>query len=163
MVFRSFLLEWRRGDTDNLSELRNIMKKGTLLLTSTGLSSESILNKFAEVIGGDKPRVAIVTTAAEGKENNKYSVLAKKQFTDMGFDVVDFVDLETQPTKDLSSYRVIYVCGGNTFKLLKFAKEANFKNAVQNLLNCDGVYVGVSAGSLIVGPSIQIAGEVEPD
>ncbi len=134
------------------------------MLTSTGLSSEPILNKFIEIIGSDeKLPVVIVTTAAEGKENNKYSILAKKQFNDLGFGIVDFVDLETQPEKDFSQYGVIYVCGGNTFKLLKFAKAANFKLTVQNLLNRDGVYIGVSAGSLIVGPSIQIAGEVEPD
>ena len=41
---------------------------GTLLLTSTGLSSPNVLNKFLEIIDGTKNKqVAIVTTAAEGK------------------------------------------------------------------------------------------------
>lgn len=107
--------------------------------------------------------VAIVTTAAEGKSENKYSQLAKKQFEELGFVVVDFVDLETEPQKDFSSYGVIYVCGGNTFKLLKFSREVNFKTTIENLLARDGVYIGVSAGSIIVGPSITIAGEIGPD
>ena len=81
----------------------------------------------------------------------------------MGFTKIDFVDLEIESDKDFSPYGVIYVCGGNTFKLLKFARQANFKFSIENLLKRNGVYVGVSAGSIIVGPSINIANEVEPD
>ncbi|HAT68567.1 MAG: hypothetical protein A2481_02490 [Candidatus Yonathbacteria bacterium RIFOXYC2_FULL_47_9] len=140
------------------------MKSGTLLLTSIGLSSPNVLSRFLEIVGDTKNKqVAIITTAAEGKEVNKYSQLAHKQFVDLGFSGVDFVDLEADPTKDLSPYGVIYVCGGNTFKLLKFALTANFKNSVESLLKMGGVYIGVSAGSIIVGPSVKIADEVQPD
>ncbi len=140
------------------------MNTGKLFLTSTGLSSENIAQELKSVVVNlESQSVAIITTAAEGKEENKYSQLAKKQFEGMGFIDVDFVDLETQPEKDLSPYGIIYVCGGNTFKLLKFAREANFKSSVESLLKRNGVYIGVSAGSIIVGPSIEIAGEVAAD
>lgn len=140
------------------------MNTGKLLLTSTGLSSENIAQEFKNTIANPKDlAVAIITTAAEGKENNKYSQLAMKQFSEMGFQHIDFIDFETRPNKDLDSYNVFYVCGGNTFKLLKFAREANFKLSIENLLKRNGVYIGVSAGSIIVGPSIDIANEVEPD
>jgi dipeptidase E len=140
------------------------MNTGKLILTSTGLSSENIAKKFMSFFTDQtRESVAIVTTAAEGKEQNKYSQLAKKQFEEMGFTKIDFIDLETDPSKDFSSYGVIYVCGGNTFKLLKFAREANFQSSVDDLLKRNGVYVGVSAGSIIVGPSISIANEVESD
>lgn len=140
------------------------MEKGKLLLTSTGLSSENIAKRFQNFFTdpGSKA-VAIVTTAAEGKEQNKYSQLAKKQFEEMGFTKIDFIDFETEPARNFSTYEVIYVCGGNSFKLLKFAREANFQSSIDNLLKRNGVYVGVSAGSIIVGPSIDIANEVEPD
>lgn len=140
------------------------MPQGKLLLTSTGLTPENISLGFKGLVSDPKNTLmAIVTTAAEGKSENKYSQLAKKQFEELGFVTIDFVDLETEPQKDLSSYGVIYVCGGNTFKLLKFAREANFKTTIENLLERDGIYFGVSAGSIIVGPSITIAGEIEPD
>ena len=140
------------------------MNKGFIFLTSTGLTSRNVSLKFKSLVSNpENTPVAIVTTAAEGKSENKYSQLAKKQFEDLGFVVVDFVDLETDPQKDFSSYGVIYVCGGNTFKLLKFAKDANFKSSVENLLERGGVYIGVSAGSIIIGPSIAIAGEVAAD
>lgn len=140
------------------------MNKGFLLLTSTGLTSPNIYEKFRGLVSDpQKQSVAIITTAAEGKENNKYSQLAKKQFESLGFVSVDFIDLEMQPEKDLSPYEIIYVCGGNTFKLLKFAREANFKLSTEKLLERNGIYIGVSAGSIIVGPSIEITGEVAAD
>ncbi len=140
------------------------MDNGFLFLTSTGLSSQAVVEKLKLISVNRKNKpVAIITTAAEGKEENKYSQLAKKQFKSIGFVNVDFIDLETQPEKDLSSYGIIYVCGGNTFKLLKFARETNFKLSIENLLKRNGIYIGVSAGSIIIGPSIEIAGEIVAD
>lgn len=140
------------------------MNRGFIFLTSTGLTSENVSLKFRSLVPNPKDiSVAIVTTAAEGKSENKYSQLAKKQFEELGFVTVNFVDLETDPQKDFSLYGVIYVCGGNTFKLLKFAREADFKSSIENLLERGGIYIGVSAGSIIVGPSIAVAGEVAAD
>lgn len=140
------------------------MSKGFIFLTSTGLSSELVTKKFKSLFSDYKNHaVAIITTAAEEKENNKYAQLAKKQFSEMGFLRIDFIDLETEPDKDFAEYDIIYVCGGNTFKLLKFAREANFKASIESLLKRNGIYIGVSAGSIIVGPSIEIAEEVSPD
>lgn len=138
--------------------------QGTIILTSTGLSAEPVrraLERFFNLL--PHKSVAIITTAAEGKENNKYSKLAESQFRELGFDAVDFIDIESNPQTDFSKYNVIYVCGGNTFKLLKVAREANFKDAIIKLLERDGIYIGVSAGAIILTPTIQIAASVDPE
>jgi dipeptidase E len=140
------------------------MAPGILLLTSASFSSPVIAEKFKSIVQGyTNQSIAIITTAAEHKEHNEYSQLARTMMLDMGFSHIDFVDLETEPTKDLSIYSVLYVCGGNTFKLLKYAQAADFKTSVEHLLARGGLYFGVSAGSIIVGPHINIAAEVEPD
>jgi len=54
------------------------MKQGVIILTSTGLSAEpvrSAAESFFNLLNSKS--VAIVTTAAEGKENHRYSRLAK--------------------------------------------------------------------------------------
>ncbi|MHB1316480.1 MAG: Type 1 glutamine amidotransferase-like domain-containing protein [Minisyncoccota bacterium] len=137
---------------------------GTILLTSTGLYSPNVYNIFQEIreTKGFK-KVVIITTASSEKEGNKYIQSAASELRSAGIETVDFYDFENDESKDLSPYDVIYVGGGNTFKLLKFAKEMEFDKAIDSLLKRGGVYVGVSAGSLIVGPSIQIANEVHPD
>jgi len=139
-------------------------KKGTIILTSTGLSAEPVRRvavKYFDTLPFKS--VAIVTTAAEGKERNQYSKLAEAQFRELDFNIVDFIDIETNLQADFSQYNVIYVCGGNTFKLMKFARQTTFDEDIKFLLEKGGVYIGVSAGSLIIGPSIKIANEVHPD
>ena len=140
------------------------MNQGKILLTSTGLTPDNIYLKFKTLVSDPgNIAVVIITTAADGKSENKYSQLAKKQFQELGFVKIDFVDFETDPQKNLSPYGIIYVCGGNTFKLLTFAKEAGFKSSIENLLKRDGIYIGVSAGSIILGPSIAVVEEVIPE
>ncbi len=140
------------------------MNQGIIILTSTGLSAEPV-RRASEKFFDSLPykSVAIVTTAAEGKENNKYSKLAESQFKELDFDTIDFIDIENDPRADFSKYSVIYVCGGNTFKLLKYAREANFKDAIIKLLERGGVYIGVSAGAIILAPTIQAAASIDPD
>lgn len=140
------------------------IKKGIIILTSTGLSAElvrRIVIKYFDTL--PLKSVAIVTTAAEGKKDNKYSKLAEAQFKELGFSMIDFVDIEINPQADFSKYNVLYVCGGNTFKLLKYAREANFKDTIEKLLDRGGVYIGVSAGAIILAPTIQIAASVDPE
>lgn len=107
-------------------------------------------------------KVALVTTASEDKDRNQYAQLGKSQLTEMGFEV-DFVDLQTDPRFDFSAYDVIYVNGGNTFTLLKYAKDAHFEQTVRALLGRGGIYLGVSAGAIIACPDMTVAVEVEPD
>ena len=139
-------------------------KKGTIILTSTGLSADAV-RQAAEKYFSILPHksVAIVTTAAKDKENSKYSKLTESQFKDADFSVIDFVDIENNPQVNFSKYSVIYVCGGNTFKLLKCVRETNFKDAIEKLLERGGVYIGVSAGSIILAPTIKAAVTIDPD
>lgn len=137
---------------------------GNLVLTAQGFYSETVKNKFSELLGDKANKtVAFIVTAAKDKENNKFNIRDRDTLLEMGFKSVDFIDLETNPTTDLSTYDVIYVCGGNTFKLLKYAKEANLKDSIIALLSRGGTYLGISSGSLILGPSIILAAEVTPD
>lgn len=137
---------------------------GTILLTSTGLSSKKVYDVFENEVKTKKYlRVVIITTASLRKEKDQYSQLAFSQLKLAGVEIVDFYDFENDGYRDLSSYDIFYVCGGNTFKLMKFSCEMNFKKNIDSLLERGGMYIGVSAGSLIIGPSIKIASEVHPD
>jgi dipeptidase E len=141
-----------------------MQKSGIILLTSTGLSVSSIYDKFKAIADYNKfTKAVIITTAAEDKENNQYSKLALSQIKSAGLTVVDFYDFEKDGYKDLSKYDIIYVCGGNTFKLMKFARTNDFDKEINKLLRRGGFYIGVSAGSIILGPSIKIANEINPD
>lgn len=135
-----------------------------ILLTSTGTSSQKAKDAVLNLLPNlPNKNVIMVTTASKDKEKNKWNIITKDQLLDLGYENVDFLDLEDRDQVDLSNYGTIYVCGGNTFKLMKFVAQSNFKDEVIKCLEKGGLYIGTSAGSIIVTPTIRIAGEIDPD
>jgi len=55
---------------------------------------------------------------------------------------------------DLNGFDMIYIGGGNTFKLLKELKESGFGNKIIDYLNNGGRVYGGSAGAIIFGQTI---------
>lgn len=142
----------------------NKINSGILVLTSIGLSSVGVAKEVKKYFNKiDHKKVAIITTASRGKSRNKFVKLAVEQFKSFGFKIIDLIDLENYTSKGLSQYTVIYVAGGDVFKLLKYARKSKFKTIVQDLLARNGMYIGVSAGAMIMGSSIEIALFVDPE
>lgn len=137
-------------------------KRMSIILTSQGLHNnrvmETIKSSFPDV---HKIKVAIITTAADEKERNKFNKQDRNLFLSAGFKEVEFIDLEFEDGLLLDECSVFYVCGGNTFKLLNYAKYRNFRKAIHKMLQRGGVYVGVSAGSIIIGPSIRVTAKFD--
>lgn len=144
--------------------MKKIQNNSYLILTAAAFINPIIKKYIQERISSlNNKRIAIITTASTGKENNKYSIIAKEVYLSMNIDDVVFVDTETEPNFDFSDIDVIHICGGNTFKLLHFARIAKLDLSIKDLLSRGGICIGVSAGSLILGPSVKIASEVRPD
>ena len=57
---------------------------------------------------------------------------------------------------ELSNIDLIYIGGGNTFKLLKELKESDLAEKIMTFLNDGGLVYGGSAGAIIWGKSIEI-------
>jgi peptidase E len=51
--------------------------------------------------------------------------------------------------EELSTYDTIYFCGGNTQYLLKRINDTGFNSSIKCFVENGGVYVGVSAGSIV--------------
>ena len=76
----------------------------SILITSTGLSFPKAQKKFSEVLRGiSKKNALIITTAAENKSKNKYSILAKKQLIGYGINKVKYFDLEKNKNINLNT------------------------------------------------------------
>ncbi len=142
-----------------------LVHMGITILTAAGFYNPKLADFLKSKLTGNLyKRVAIVTTASKDKESNKYAQLAKIQLLELGYTDADFIDLEKNLDPGIfQSYDTVYVCGGNSFKLLNAARNANFKSSLERLLGREGIYIGVSAGSILLCPSIQIANEVHPD
>lgn len=75
-----------------------------------------------------------------------------------GFEVI-VVDLDgtNNLRETLSNVDAIYVRGGNTFDLLESVKNSDFLGLLNEALERGVIYIGTSAGSILAGPSIEIA------
>lgn len=136
-----------------------------IILTSTGFENPEIMEVVKDFWRNDvaDKKVAIITTASEEKEENEFAVLARSQFFEMGFESVIFFDIEIQSPEELAGFDVIYVNGGNTYFLLHWAKKSGFDKLIVDFVGRGGLYVGVSAGSLIAGNSIEVLDYVGGD
>ena len=132
-----------------------------LFLTSVGLPKET-RNYFLELLGKDPKGtlVAFIPTAADPEDDKWFVNAAKKEIKEIGMKIME-IDLKKEDKislmEKLSNCDVIYVNGGNTFYLLDWARKSGFNEVVKEQLKNGKIYVGVSAGSIIPGPSIEIA------
>lgn len=139
-----------------------------LLLTSTGLSTEKIKNKFIENFQKDfnLSKVLFITSASESDEENKYVEESKRELLELGFlieNIIVYHDGEKPSKQELDQIDLIYVCGGNTFRLLERLRRSGLEQEIYSMIKRDVFYFGVSAGSIIVTPSIRIAEPWDPN
>lgn len=137
------------------------MKK--LLLTSTGFLNPKVGDRFLALLD-KKPsetRVFFVPTASRSENELKYVKVNESELIEVGIPKENVVWLDINNVSaagDLNRFDVIYVCGGNTFFLMQKLKETGLDKKIVELVGHGKVYVGASAGSVIAGPDISIAG-----
>ena len=137
-----------------------------LLLTSGGITNDSIAKSLDQLTGLNRNEVKIgfIPTAANAEPGNKdwyirqISDLIKHQFT--WIDFIDFSASNISWKERLEECSAVYVSGGNTFHLLNEVRKQGFDTWLKDNLPRK-VYVGTSAGSILMTPTISIA-TVEP-
>jgi len=132
----------------------------TLLLTSAGMRVKDEILKILPK-PPNQTKVAHITTAGKPEKSMEYQDKDKELMKKVGLQITD-IDIEGKNEAELrqllSSFDVIYVQGGNTFYLLKYVRESGFDKVVKELVDRGVIYIGVSAGSIIVGPNIETSG-----
>jgi dipeptidase E len=105
--------------------------------------------------------VAYITTASKTEPDKTYVEKDRKLLEEAGFNIEE-IDIEGQSQKALykllQNINLIYVQGGNTFHLLKAIRESGFDEVILDSIAQGKIYIGVSAGSIICGPTIETSG-----
>ncbi|GLF90189.1 putative peptidase Lmo0363 [Bacillus safensis] len=131
------------------------MKK--MFLCSSFKDSYSLLSDFAgESLKGK--RVTFFPTASAVEEVTHYVAAAKEAFHQLGMQL-ETVQIDEQSTEEITQMieqnDVIYVSGGNTFYLLQEFRKHRLDDVLKKEINNGKLYIGESAGSLIMAPSIE--------
>lgn len=129
-----------------------------LYLTSI---AASVINK---IDFGNSKKVAFIPTAADPYEDKSFVDADRDALLKKGFEVID-IDIknanEIELQKKLSQFDIIFVAGGNTFYLLEKMQKCGFDKILPGLLTKGIIYIGSSAGSVVVGPSIDYVQTVD--
>ncbi|MFA6445972.1 MAG: Type 1 glutamine amidotransferase-like domain-containing protein [Candidatus Paceibacterota bacterium] len=121
-----------------------------------------LLNKGYNLTGIQKEKMKIgwVTTASKVSRDQTFIEKVRKTITDNNYKFEE-IDIEGKTKEELKAFfedkNVIHVEGGNTFYLLKAIKESGFADILKELLSEGKVYIGTSAGSYIMCPTIEVA------
>lgn len=125
-----------------------------ILLTSAGFENENIKRKFLELVD-KKPsdiKVLFITTAAINPDaimvlpkclgDLLNCEISKENIT--VYDMHKLIDIDA-----IMKYDAVYVCGGKTSYLADRINEVGFKTIIDEYINAGGIYIGVSAGTVV--------------
>lgn len=130
-----------------------------MLLTSAGLSTDKLREALIGLL--TKPvkenNVLIIELKWEDEDYQKYLEEAKQEFMRTGFQRKNIAtyDLTKDNPPNISEVDVMMVFGGNNYHYLKRLRETGLMQKIRDHIERDGVYIGVSAGAMIMGPCID--------
>ena len=112
-------------------------------------------------ISKNEMKIGHITTAYKvSRANIEFFKRVSEIIKENGYDMEDF-DIEGKTKKEIKDFfkdkNVVHIEGGNTFYLLKAIRETGFADILKKLLDEGRVYIGTSAGSYVMCPTIEVS------
>jgi peptidase E len=133
------------------------MKK--IILTANGFENENIGKTFLKLINKTPDQIKAVFVPTAAIDADAIEVLPKciHDLINLGIpsNNITVYDLHyDMGYEELCKFDAIYFCGGSPHYLLQRINETGFNKALKSFVDKGGVYVGVSAGSMIFANNI---------
>ncbi len=133
-----------------------------IVLTSCGIRNGDFKDRFYRIISKEEiesKKVLYITTASDGEEDDDKSWMAEeyKTILDLGINESNVTEYKIGNDINIDNFDIIYMMGGNTFYLLDVIRKTGFDKIIMDFINKGKIYIGSSAGSEILGNSIDIA------
>jgi dipeptidase E len=122
-------------------------------------------NNIREFLGNKPAKALFIPYAAVTFSYDAYEEKVSERFREIGHDIISIHHFN-DPVKAVQNATTIVVGGGNTWKLLKTIRDNNLVDIIRNKVVADTPYIGWSAGSNVVCPTIRTTNDmpvVEPD
>jgi dipeptidase E len=134
-----------------------------LLLTSDGLSNEELINQFRQTIKPQFQKAAIITTASNPFAERHPDIDVHIKIMQQCCIAPDCIDIEHQDPAVLRDYDIIILIGGNPYYLLNIMQQKNCKPLFHELLASGKIILGMSAGSMVLGTTIDFVNLLTPE
>lgn len=133
-----------------------------LLLTSAGISNDSIKKSLFELVGKqpeDTSLVFIPTASNVEKGDKSWLINDLINIKKLNLKSISMVDISAVPEEvwrpQIEGSDILFFEGGNTFHLMEWINKSGLIDTIQDLLKTK-VYVGVSAGSMVICPDLVL-------
>ncbi|PIZ55936.1 hypothetical protein COY23_03880 [bacterium (Candidatus Torokbacteria) CG_4_10_14_0_2_um_filter_35_8] len=134
-----------------------------LLLTSAGWEENlKIREEFLKLTNKEPSKIVVllITTATKKDKDWKHVKIRIKELGSIGINEKNIkifsLNKKLKPS-NLKCVDIIYVCGGNAFHYLDRMRKTGVDKEIKKLVKKGRGYFGVSAGSIVAGPRINIA------
>lgn len=117
-----------------------------------------LLSKGAEYLKSylkPQSKIAFIPNAGDVCEDRQFVTLGREYLKASGFDILVFDLRENSNFDILNECDAIYTSGGNCFYLLSLMKKTGFDVFLKNWIEQNKIYIGSSAGSCIMGTSLE--------
>ena len=124
-----------------------------LILSSYGFGAPIVEEIYRKHIKTTEKILIIPFAGLDFKSTAGYETELLKRF---GFEEKNIYvcGFNTEDIKNIT-FRYVYICAGDTFKLLDTLKKHDLVNFIKNLIDCGAAYIGVSAGAYISASDIK--------
>jgi dipeptidase E len=141
------------------------MTKGKLLLTSSGITNDHIQTALADLLGkpiSESSALFVPTAIYAYPQGIQYTWQVIKGPGELGwkaFGVLELTALPSLPQElwlpQIEAVDAIFVGGGNKFYLSHWMQQSGLFGILPQLITQGKIYVGASAGSMIVTPGLN--------
>jgi dipeptidase E len=87
-------------------------------------------------------------------DRNGYATMARLRLAAMGYEL-DTIDEAADPQQAVAASELIFIGGGNTFRLLKSLYDFDLLQPIRRRVAEGMPYLGSSAGSIVAGPTLK--------
>src|SRR5882672_8605301 len=129
--------------------------KQLLLISNSTLHGSGYLDHAEKAIRdlvGDRTSVIFIPYAL--RERRAYAEKAQERFREMGLSLTSIHDVSNKP-RAIDEADVIFVGGGNTFRLLKGLHDDDLLGSIRRRVAAGIPFIGSSAGSIVACPTLK--------
>jgi dipeptidase E len=126
-----------------------------LLISNSTLHGSGYLDHVEKEIRdfvGSRAKVVFVPFAVH--DRHAYAAKAQERFRDIGLSLISIHDVSNMP-RAVDEADVVFVGGGNTFRLLKGLYDHNLLGPIRRRVAAGVPYIGSSAGSIVACPTLK--------
>lgn len=122
--------------------------------------NDELNERIRSLFQQQKPSIGYIPSCSDPQRI--YVEHTRRYYRQFGIEDVQYYDLDTEYEESmldsLFQCNAIHLSGGNTFYFLSLLQKRNLLDQLRSYVSNGGILIGVSAGSILMTPTIRMAG-----